>query len=427
MSGRGAGSSPREEARQDRLAHELEALGASGLLVVGHNARDPDAAPFLGEVRIGQLAVVARPGDAPRLAFFSSLDRGEAEATGLEVIDPARLEVAKAQRESDGPGAALAWVLGKALLNGEIEPGVVALAGHEALGNMVEAARELESAGYRLVSGHDLMRRVRKVKSAHEIAEIERVAGVVCRAFRAIAGALADAEPASRGRGAELWLGGERLRVGDLRGLVAECFGSAGLDQSEGSILAPGEEGGVPHNAGTNERVLVTGEGLVVDLFPRGRLFADCTRTFCVGEPGGELARAWSDTLAALEGATGAARPGVTGAKLQDATCDLYEERGWPTLRSDPGSETGYVHTLGHGVGFELHELPALRGSSRGGDAPDHTLEQGDVVTIEPGLYDVEAGFGVRLEDLLVVEADGVRNLTPLPYDLDPRAYKRSS
>jgi Xaa-Pro aminopeptidase len=114
------------------------------------------------------------------------------------------------------------------------------------------------------------------------------------------------------------------------------------------------------------------------------------------------------------------ARPGVRGFALQRRVCEHFERLGYPTQVGTPGTTTGYVHGLGHGVGFEVHELPHLRD---GGEASDGTLERGDVMTIEPGLYDPAAGWAVRLEDLVRVGARGVENFTPLPYDLDPRAW----
>jgi Xaa-Pro aminopeptidase len=108
---------------------------------------------------------------------------------------------------------------------------------------------------------------------------------------------------------------------------------------------------------------------------------------------------------------------------VQRAVCELLAGCGRRTPVSHPGTLTGYVHNLGHGVGYELHELPSFKEAA----APeDGLLEPGDVITLEPGLYEPEAGaggFGVRLEDLLVVRAEGLENLTPLPYDLDPRAW----
>ena len=95
--------------------------------------------------------------------------------------------------------------------------------------------------------------------------------------------------------------------------------------------------------------------------------------------------------------------------------CDLFASHGYPTpLTKQPGEvlESGFFHGLGHGVGLEVHEKPAL---SRFGD----DLVAGDVIAVEPGLY--RAGYGgVRLEDILLVTDDGAEVVTRYPYDLAP-------
>ena len=155
----------------------------------------------------------------------------------------------------------------------------------------------------------------------------------------------------------------------------------------------------MPHSSGTPERVLRAGETLVVDLFPRGGLFADCTRTFCVGEPPPRVAAAFAAVREALQLAHAAARPGARGWDLQVAVCEAFTARGYATPLSEPGTLQGYVHGLGHGVGFELHEYPSFKRHAEG----DGLLEVGDVLTLEPGLYDPDpvTGFGIRLEDLV--------------------------
>ena len=198
-----------------------------------------------------------------------------------------------------------------------------------------------------------------------------------------------------------------------------------GVEQPHGNILAPGGEAGVPHSAGTDRRQLRGGEPLIVDLFPRGAwrdrppLFADCTRTLCAGEPPAALVRAHAAVLAALAAARSLAAPGVRGWDLQEAVCLRLEAAGYPTPLHQPGTVAGYVHNLGHGVGYELHELPVFRKVA----GAEGVLAAGDVFTLEPGLYDPDAGWGVRLEDLCWLGPGGLEVLTPLPYDLDPRCW----
>lgn len=257
---------------------------------------------------------------------------------------------------------------------------------------------------------------LRRRKTEREIKGIAAAARATMAAFRSVAEALAESSVREE---EELWLGEERSTVARVKALAAQVFAAHGLEQPESSIVAPAEEGATGHSTGTPERVLRAGESIVVDLFPRGRLFADCTRTFCVGEPPEGLVRAHGLVLEALDTSLEAVRPGVRGWTLHERVCRLFENEGFAVPDKNPGTQTGYFHLLGHGVGYELHELPSFRKTGPG----TGEFAAGDVVTIEPGLYDPDAGWGVRLEDLVVVTEDGMTNLTPLPYDLDPRAW----
>jgi Xaa-Pro aminopeptidase len=128
------------------------------------------------------------------------------------------------------------------------------------------------------------------------------------------------------------------------------------------------------------------------------------TRTFCRGEPADETVREWYDlTQEAKEAALAAIEPGATGEAVHAAACDVYEDAGEPTLRTDPTTEVGFIHSTGHGLGLDVHELPSV--ATKAGE-----LEPGHVITIEPGLYDPDVG-GVRIEDFVVVTEDGYENL----------------
>jgi len=173
-----------------------------------------------------------------------------------------------------------------------------------------------------------------------------------------------------------------------------------GLDEA---IVACGSDAADPHDRGSGP--LRAGESIIVDIFPwskRTRYHADMTRTFCRGEPP-ERIREWYElTREAKEAALSVVEAGVTGEAVHAAACDVYEAAGEPTQRTDPATETGFIHSTGHGLGLDVHEQPSV--STGSGE-----LEPGHVITIEPGLYDPEIG-GVRIEDFVVVTEDGYEN-----------------
>jgi Xaa-Pro aminopeptidase len=179
------------------------------------------------------------------------------------------------------------------------------------------------------------------------------------------------------------------------------------------TIVACGADGADPHDRGSGP--LEPGELIVIDIFPRDKetgYFADMTRTFARGDPGEEARRRYEVTREAYEAALESVAAGVTGADVHGAACDVIEDAGYETLRSDPNTETGFIHSTGHGVGLDIHEEPSV--SPSGGE-----LEAGHVISIEPGIYDPAVG-GVRIEDLIAVTEDGYENLTEYRIGLGP-------
>jgi Xaa-Pro aminopeptidase len=149
----------------------------------------------------------------------------------------------------------------------------------------------------------------------------------------------------------------------------------------------------------------------VIDIWPRDNesfCFCDMTRTFVVGAVPDDV-REWHRLCEeALDRAISEIKDGADGRAIFDGSCEIFEAAGEPTLRTKTPGEplaNGFFHGLGHGVGLEVHEQPNL------GMTAKLPLKAGDVVTVEPGLYRQGYG-GVRLEDLILVTAEGAENLT---------------
>ena len=212
---------------------------------------------------------------------------------------------------------------------------------------------------------------------------------------------------------------GERATLGHLRRLLHRTFAEFGLAEDGESIVAQGRDAGVPHNRGNDADLIRASAPILVDIFPSeagGGYHTDMTRTFCLGPAPEPLQKVYGQCREAFDAAMSSMKAGESCRGYQELVCDVFERQGHPTVRVNQGTEEGYVHGLGHGVGLAVHEGPRL-----GGPATNTALlEPGHVVSVEPGLYYPARGLGVRIEDLIAVRTDGsIENLTPAPYELE--------
>jgi len=265
-------------------------------------------------------------------------------------------------------------------------------------GITVKEYRELEKTvpSTMFIVTKDVVRRMRARKDADEIARLQQAQAVADKAFGAIVGFISDNMHA----GTALT---ERQVARELDNLMFE-FGADAL--SFETIMASGENGANPHARPTN-RELAWGDCVVIDFgCVVNGYCSDMTRTVFLGEPTPFMRKAYDAITAANEAVEAALRPGVTGKEMQELAESILAERGFAGAMG---------HGLGHGVGREVHEMPSL---NRANDKP---LEEGNVVTVEPGIYLVEghelleaghAPFGMRLEDFGVLTAEGFSKFT---------------
>ncbi len=175
--------------------------------------------------------------------------------------------------------------------------------------------------------------------------------------------------------------------------------------EAESTIVAGGTGSANPHWEGAGP--LKANEPIVMDIFPHSkkeRYYADMTRTVLKGEPSEKLVDMYEAVREAQTTGIEMVKPGVKCSDIHNKVCDVFKERGYDTIRE--GSNVGFIHSTGHGVGLEIHEIPFVGNS-------DVELEEGNIITIEPGLYYPDVG-GIRLEDLILVTADGFENLTEM-------------
>lgn len=236
-----------------------------------------------------------------------------------------------------------------------------------------------------LVPAGDLVEGLRAVKDA---SEIERIAAAAELADDVYRWAL------------ERGLAGRRER--DLARAAEARIRELGAEPAFPPIVAAGPSGALPH-AEPGEREIGSGELVVFDMGAKlDGYCSDCTRTFATGELDSEAEQAYELVREAQRAALDAVRPGAGGRDVDEVSRSPIEAAG---------HGDHYGHGLGHGVGLDVHEGPRLAPSS------DDELREGNVVTVEPGVY-VPGRFGVRIEDLVVVTAEGHRSLSGLPKEL---------
>ena len=243
----------------------------------------------------------------------------------------------------------------------------------------------------------------REVKSREEIKAIERVQRINEKALR-LALVMIRVAKVKRHR---LYLDGKPLTSERIKQVLLRFYIDNGCDCPQGMIVSCGKHTALPHHHGTGQ--LYANNPIILDLFPRDResgYWADMTRTVVRGKADRKLKRMYEAVREAQNAAFLEVKEGAKGSEVHGRVLEIYKAHGFETAVKG-GVPQGMIHNTGHGLGLEIHEEPRLGPAYRGESA----LKSGNVVTVEPGLYYLKTG-GVRIEDLVVVQKNGCRNLT---------------
>jgi Xaa-Pro aminopeptidase len=356
---------------------------------------------------------VMTAGHAPLLIAYP-MERDEAAATGLEVKLVEEFGHDAIFAEATSPAVAYATLFER-IVTSVSEGRRLAFFGNAPLHLYAGIIREMEDRGFDVYrEGDDLIQLARKRKEAHEVEAIRSAAtrtAAIIEEVRALVRSCNIVGGLLHHRGAPLTLG-------VLKHLTTTSIVRGGMIEDHETILSQGRDAGIPHSRGDAEAFVRAGVPIVMDIFPADRetgYFCDLTRTFAAGEIPSRLRKIYDDVRAAWELAAAAMRPGTEAKTYQAMVCDFFESKGYPTTRSHPSTTSGYVHSLGHGVGLDIHERPFFALVAGNRDA----IEEGDIVTIEPGLYFPDEEIGVRIEDTFVVTSSGVESLCSAPLDLE--------
>lgn len=404
----------------DRLMTERN---YDALLVLGTSVNNAPMYYLTNGVSIGAGSVLIKKRGQEPILFVNSMERDEAAKSGLRVVDTAKYRYRDLLREEQGdPTRARVRYFGLMFQEAGVN-GTVAAFGQQDAGAAYHLLNALNDSQLGLTIVGEISDSLFTLASGtKDEAEVKRIRAVGKKTMEVV-GDVQDFLTSHRARNGYLVKkDGARLTVGDVKRRLNLKLAELGIvDAEAGTIFAIGRDAGVPHSRGDDRDPLALGRTIVFDIFPAepgGGYFYDFTRTWCLGYAPDHVLQAYEDVHTIFKRAMKALRPNAPAREYQVLTCDFFEARGHPTIRTNPETTSGYVHSLGHGLGLHVHEWPSLA------DFPGNEarLEPGAVFTVEPGLYypdHPKGGFGVRLEDSVWLNPKTLKFETLAKYPLD--------
>lgn len=391
----------------DRL---MKTMGISAIFAYGHASRDPIMYYLLNGANIFGYYVKKR--GRPASVIHYSLEREVARKTGLRLINFKKYNWKKISERYPDPVKAHAYFI-KIVLDDFNIKGTVAFYGNVSLGYAYNSLRYVKrfKKGITIYSGSkkSLLGAVLETKEKKEVERIRKAGRAVVQSFttmiRTVRAMKVKKNVIMKDRA-------HKLKIGDLRSIINKNLFQRGYINSTGIIVAQGRDAAIPHNAGNDREIVKLGRTIVFDIYPQeigGGYFFDFTRTICFGHASEKIKKVYRTVREAQDLVFSLLEVGKRNRVIETAVCKFFEKEGHPTFLSYPKTEIGYCHSLGHGLGLNVHEGPSF-GLSK---TNTNQIQKGQVFTVEPGLYYPDQGFGVRLEDVVYVNQRGkVENLT---------------
>ena len=399
----------------------MQARNLDALLIFGDAENNPPMYYFVGGGHVSGALLIKKVGEEPVL-FYNDMERDEAAKSGLKAVSFSEFPIADFEAQAGGDrllGNALRFK--KILEEYGLSAGRVAVYGRVEfslmfgiLSRLVQHMPQVEFIGEGL--GDSTILRAMETKDDGEVARIRQMGAVTTTVVQMVQDYLTSCNV----REDEVLLkeDGTPLTIRDVKGKIALWLAERGAVDAEGVIFAIGRDSGVPHSVGDPSDLMTLGKTIVFDIFPAergGGYFYDFTRTWSLGYATPEAQALYDQVHEIYHRAVENLDLNASFIDYQRMTCEYFESKGHQTPLSTKAPLEGYVHSLGHGVGLNIHERP-----SSGLTLPDadNILKPGVVITIEPGLYYPDRGMGFRIEDTYWVRPDGrIELLAEFPYD----------
>lgn len=401
----------------DRIMKEN---GIDILLISGATQHNPAMVYFTGVGHVSDSTLIKKRGSQPTLFHFP-MERDEAVNTGLNTISFSHYPVQQLLKESKNNFTdALALRYKKMLSDLGIDSGKVAIYGHSDIGacyavftRLQQMLPELKLVGF---IEDEVLLNARMTKDEGELAHIREMGHITVNVVAKTADFLTGHKVKND---TLIHKDGSPVTIGEVKNNINLWLAEQNAENPEGTIFTIGRDAGVPHSAGTLTDPIRLGQTIIYDIYPceaQGGYFYDFTRTWCLGYAPDEVLKLYEDVHSVYDQITAELKVNTPFGHYQQRTCELFEAQGHPTVLTTPQTEIGYCHSLGHGVGLNVHEKPF---ASIINPSPTDILAPGTVFTLEPGLYYPDKNMGVRIEDTLWTTPDGkFERFVDFPKDL---------
>lgn len=406
------------------MKSDLDALmndrNMDAILVLGDAEYNPPMYYFVGGGHVSAAILLKKRGEEPVL-FFHDMERDEAAKSGLQTRSFSEFGWQDLLKQANGDMLdAEVLRMQKILTEYGFTSGRIAIYGKVEFSQMFAVMMKLAKfmPDLELVGESDMnsmILRAMETKEDIEVARIRQMGAVTT----SVVGMVKDYLTSCQVREDEVLLkeDGHPLTIGDVKSKIALWLAERGAVDVEGVIFAIGRDAGVPHSTGNPSDLITLGKTIVFDIFPAekgGGYFYDFTRTWSLGYATPEAQALYDQVQEIYSKVIENLDLNASFKDYQRMTCEYFESKGHKSPLNTKNPLDGYVHSLGHGLGLNVHERPGS--GLQTGD--DNILKPGVVITIEPGLYYPDQGMGVRIEDSYWVRPDGkIELLAEYPYD----------
>jgi Xaa-Pro aminopeptidase len=398
----------------------MQARQLDAVLIFGDAEHNPPMYYFVGGGHVSSALLIKKVGKEPVL-FYNDMERDEAAKSGLKTVSFSAFPASDFLEQANGDDQlAMALRFKNILSEYGLPGGRIAVFGKvefsELFGLMTHLVKLMPEAEFIGEPGREsTLLRAMETKDEVEVARIRQMGAVTTTVVKMVHDYLIACEV----REDEVLLkeDGHPLTLGDVKSKISLWLAERGAAEVEGTIFAIGRDAGVPHSVGDPQDLMTLGKTIVFDIFPAeqgGGYFYDFTRTWSLGYATPEAQALYDQVHEIYDKVIENLDLNASFIDYQRMTCEYFESKGHKSQLSTKNPLDGYVHSLGHGVGLNIHERP----SSGLTASEDNILKPGVVITIEPGLYYPDKGMGFRIEDTYWVRPDGkMEILAEYPYD----------